>query len=264
MRTASAAHAVFAATMIALGILGLITGHYAVVWQPVPKGLPAHDALVDLSAVILIASGAGLLWRRTATTAARVLFAYLLFWLLVVRVPGLFHSLGVDVYWAACRDAVMVAAAWVLYAWLADKWDRQRLGFFVRDHGVRIATMLYGAALIPFGLAHFQFVPRTAGLIPRWLPAHVPLTYFTGACFIVAGLAILIGVYARLAVALSALEMCLFLVLVWIPALATRSLNAFEWGETVTTWVLTAAALMVADAYRGTPWLAAARAPRGR
>src|SRR5215472_9321706 len=143
MRTARVGQAVFAATMIALGILGLIKGHYAVVWQPVPKGVPANDVLADLCAVIFIASGAGLLWRRTAAASARVLFVYFLFWLLVVRVPGLFHSLGVDVYWAACRDAVMVAAAWVLYVWLADTWDRQRFGFFVRDPGVRMATMLY-------------------------------------------------------------------------------------------------------------------------
>jgi hypothetical protein len=156
MRIASSGHAVFAATTIALGVLGLIKGHYGLVWQPVPKSVPARELLLDLCAFTSIACGAGLLWRRTATVAARVLFAYLFFWLLIVRVPGLFHSLGVDVYWAACRDAVMMAAAWILYAWLADGWDRQRLGVLVSGCGVRLAAALYGAALIPFGVAHFH------------------------------------------------------------------------------------------------------------
>jgi uncharacterized membrane protein len=262
MRIVSIGHAAFAATLIALGILGLIKGPYGLVWQPIPRSLAARDLVLDLCAIISITCGAGLLWRRTAAAAGRALFAYFLFWLLVVRVPGLFHSLGVDTYWAACRDAVMTAAVWILYALLADRWDRQWLGVLVSGRGVRIAGALYGAALIPFGVAHFQFVPRTAGLIPQWLPAHVALTYFTGACFIAAGLAIIIGMYSRLAASLSALEMGLFLFLVWIPAMATRSLNAFEWGETVTTWVLTAAAWVVADSYRGIPWLAAARSPR--
>lgn len=216
---------------------------------------------MDLSAFIYIACGAGLLWRNTAAMAARVLFVYFLFWFLVVRVLALFHSLGVDVYWAACRDAVMVAAAWVMYTGLADDWDRRYVGFLIRNHGVRIARGLYGAALVPFGLAHFQFVPRTAGLIPPWLPAHMALTYFTGVCFVAAGVAILVGVCARLAAALSALEIGLFLVLVWIPALASRSLNAFEWGEAVTTIVLTAAAWVVADSYASTEWLAVVRGP---
>ena len=55
-------------------------------------------------------------------------------------------------------------------------------------------------------------------------------------------MAILIGVCARLAAALSTVQMGLFLVLVWAPAVATRSLNRFEWGEVVVTWMLTAAA----------------------
>ncbi len=263
MGTPNIAHALFAATFVALGIIGLLGGDFAPVWQPVPKTVPAREALAYFCAIVSLASGMGLLWRRTAAPAARVLLACLLVWFLLFRIPVALRAPLVEVSWEGCGEtAVIVAGAWVLYAWLAPDGDRQRLGFAVGEPGVRLARVIYGLALIPLGLAHLVYLKQTAALVPAWLPWHEAWAYFTGCAYIAAGVAVLLRVLARPAAILSALQIGLFTFLVWAPMLVTGARGAFEWSEGLISWALTAAACVVADSYRLCSAAPSGRRPR--
>ena len=257
MRITSVGHAVFAATMIALGILSLAAGHFAPIWDGVPKDLGSREALVYLCGAVSLVCGLGLLWPSATTAAARLLFAYLLLWMLRFKLPYIIRSPTVEVYYQSWGEtAVLAAGAWVLYAWLAGPWDRRQLGFITGEKGVHLARVLYALALIAFGLSHFAYLNLTAPLVPTWLPLHVGWAYITGCTYLAAAAAVLTGLYARLAVTLSVLQMALFTLLVWVPLLAQGVATAGQRGEFAVSWALTAAAWVIADSYRGMPWLA--------
>jgi len=258
-RVASAGHLVFAALLIALGIQGLVTRDFTVVWQPVPKGAPARGLLVYLCAGVSLFSGVGLLRRRTARLAAAVLLGLLLLWLLLFRVRALFLASLIEGTWSFGETLVIGSAAWVLFvAFSVNPTGTSSVPFAAGDRGMRIARVLYGLGLIPFGYAHFANLRGTAALVPAPLPGHVFWACFTGATFVAAGAAIVLGVCARFAATLSAVQMGLFGLLVWVPVLAAGSAGAFSWVEFETTVALTAAAWVVADSYR------VATAPRVR
>ena len=103
---------------------------------------------------------------------------------------------------------------------------------------------------IALGITNASFVAQTGD----WLPGHLFWAYFTGCAFIAAGIAVLTNLYARLAVTLSVLQVALFLVLVWLPIVATGSKDPFQWSETILNVALLAGGWVIADSYCGTRW----------
>ncbi|MGO9864241.1 MAG: hypothetical protein ACLPLR_11575 [Terriglobales bacterium] len=253
MRIASTGRGIFAVTMIGLGIIGLVRRDFVPGWNPAPK-VSAGGLLVSLVSLISFAAGVGLLIRRVASAAARLLVATFFLWLLLFRLPNFLLLPAFAACWSVFPLTVMLAASLVLYALFATDWDRDHLGFAVGGNGLRIARALYGLSLIFFGAAHFIDVKDTLSLVPNWLPGHLFWAYFTGCAFIAAGVAALTSLYARLAVTLSVVQLTLFLVLVWVPIVANGSRDPFQWSETILNVALLAGGWVVADSYRGTRW----------
>lgn len=252
MRSQNLSRYFFAVVLIGLGILGLIKGDFAPGFQPVPESLPARLSLAYLAAVVCIACGGGMLFRRTEPFAVRLLFGWLLVWLIILRLPWMAVSFEVGTWWAASSTAILTASAWVLYSQTASERYGHRSGFLVDAKGMRMARVLFGLGLIPIGLAHFLYLDATAPLVPEWLMWPVFWSYFTGGAFIAAGVAVIVGVYARLAATLAAIEIGLLTVIVWLPIVVSGSPSSFQWNEFVVSILLTSCAWVVADSYRST------------
>ena len=249
LRSAGISSAVFAVTMIGLGLVGIFSHRIMPVWNPVPGAGGTHEFLVDLAIAISMICGIGLLIKGTAAFAARVLLAAFLFWMLVFRLPNLFRLPPFDACWSIFPLALMLAAAMVVYTWVADAWDAKHLRALSDRAGLRTAQVVYGLTLIFFGSAHFIDVKDTLSLIPAWMPFHPFWAYFTGSTYIAAGLAMVFGPCARLAAALAAVQIGSFLVLVWIPIVMKGGTVLFQWSETFLNAALLAGAWVMAASY---------------
>jgi uncharacterized membrane protein len=239
----------FALTMIAIGVIGLVSGGFAPIWGGVPQSLPDRNWLAYLCAFGSLACGAGLLAKRTAGIAALALLLYFSAWTIVFKVPFIVRDPLVEVtYQSAGETLVLVAAAWVLYA------ERGK-GHFAGQTGLRFASVLYGLALIAFGLSHFFYLSMTAPLVPAWLLAPVFWAYFTGCVYLGTGLLLATGFGARLGAIVAAAQITLITLLVWGPMIFAGGLTAMHWQETVVSCALTAGAWAIAASYDGRPWL---------
>jgi uncharacterized membrane protein len=250
MRYVGFGRVLFAAGLIGLGVLGLVYADFALQWQPVPRWVPGRRVLADVSGVLSLAVGAGLLWRQTIAAASRILLVYVTLWLVVLKIPQLVMAPTVEVNWNGTGEiAVLVAAGLVLFATLPDAGGRPILDFARGARGLRIARLMFAVALPAIGLSHFVYHDQTTALVPTWLPARSALAYLTGAAHIAAGLGVGLAIYPRLAAMLEAVMISLFTLLVWVPGVVAHPTNRVQWTAVIISWTIGAASWVVADSY---------------
>ena len=195
------ARILFALGMMSVGVLTLVLGYQVLLFGPVsPAWIPWLKAVGYASGVLMVGTGAGLLFERSASVATCILLPFLLLWTLS-RVPVVISDPGREISWFAVGEiAVLAAGAMVLFTTLANLRVGSSLERVKREHGFRSARLLFGLSLLTYGLSHFfEFAARTVSLVPAWLPFRAEWAYLVGAAQIAAGLGVLFSIYPRLA-----------------------------------------------------------------
>jgi uncharacterized membrane protein len=237
----------FAIGMIGLGILALIYGDFAMVWQPVAPWIPARTALAYGSGLLMLVCGSGLLFRATAAWSVRILFPYLIVWALL-KVPAMVVAPQIEGVWLGFGElALLLSGGWVLFARFSALPPGSALEFATGGSGVRIARYLFAVWLIPIGLSHFFYVKETVDLIPAWIPFRFSWAYLTGAGHIAAGLGVLFSVIPRLAAMAEAGMLTIITLLVWVPAVFAAPRTRMPWTAFWISSAITAAVWVVAQ-----------------
>jgi uncharacterized membrane protein len=244
--------------MIGLGIVGLIYGDFAMVWQRIPiDNLPGQRFIAYACAALELAAGVGLLLRRTARVSSAILALYLLLWLVLLKLPAVVVAPQMEATWLGFGEiAVILAGAWIVSTAHAGTWEKDRLKFAVGANAVRNARLLFALSLPMIGLSHFFYVEQTASFVPAWLPGHFAWAYLTGAASIAASMSILFGICARLAATLEAAMLGIITVLVWAPGIGAGPTDRLHVTGFLISSAIACGAWVVADSYRNESWLA--------
>jgi uncharacterized membrane protein YphA (DoxX/SURF4 family) len=236
---------IYAGAAILLGVLGLMSGDFATPWQSVAPNAPLRVPLAYLTAAIELAGGIALVfpqsWPRTARNGALILtIVYSVFTL--IWLSKSFVNLGnYDPIGNVFEEFSLVAAGLVLYATFsdADSSAARRRHFFV---------LLFGICPISFGIVHIIDMPGLLNWIPGWLPpTRMFWAYATTLGFFGAAVAILTGIMAPLAARLLTVEIVIFELLVWIPKLAAKPSDHFNWAGNAICIALAGASWVVSD-----------------
>jgi len=216
--------ALFAAGLIGMGALGLVYGDFAMGWQPVAPWFPARTALAYASGVLMLACGAGLFFRATTAWALRIVLPYLVIWQML-KFPALVVAPKMEaVYLGFGEIAILLAGGWTLFARLGDV-GGTRFAWAGGERAVRIARYYFALWIIPIGLSHMLYLKPTMDLIPPWLPGKMFWAYLTGIGQIASGLGLLFGVLPRIAAWAEAVQISLYALLIWLPAILMGNRN---------------------------------------
>jgi uncharacterized membrane protein len=247
MRSKQPALTLLAMGMIGLGIIALVYGDFAMVWQPVPAGIPGRTALAYASGIIMLLGGIGLIVDATAALAIRILFPYLIVWALL-KVPALVVAPQIEAVWLGFGElAVLLSGGWMLFARLARLREGSPLAFLTSEKAIGAARILFAVSLLPIGLSHIMYVKETAELVPAWLPYRVGWAYLTGAGQMACGLGVLFSVLPRVAAWAEAAMLSLFTLLVWGPQIVAAPKTRLPWTAFFISWAIGSAAWMVAQ-----------------
>jgi uncharacterized membrane protein len=94
---------------------------------------------------------------------------------------------------------------------------------------VALGPLFIAIPMAIFGTEHFTAAAILAGMVPGWIPGHMFWALFVGTCLLAAALSIAARRYAWLAAALLGFMICLFVLLIHIPNIASYPHSRILW-----------------------------------
>lgn len=204
-----------------LGVFG--AEHFAAaqgISQIVPKFMPWPLFWTYFVGVCLIAASLSIATKIQVQWSGLMWGIMMFLFVAMMDIPGTFEDNHNRISWALlAREASFGAGGWCLAASVPDGWSAP-----VKRVLFTVGRIIIGVAAIFYGVEHFLHPHNVPGvplekLMPMWIPAHLFISYLTGAALIIAGAPIAVAKRTRMAATYLGTWIFLIVVLVYGPIL---------------------------------------------
>jgi uncharacterized membrane protein len=244
----------FAIPLIVFAVEYLARGRWQGGMPPVPPWTHGEHIFSYVAGTVLLVISISLLINKEARLSATILG--LLFMFCVVFLHAAKHFSGIihdGITRSRAFETFALGGAAFILAALVSKGSSIQFLSSANPVLAVIGRYIYAFSIIIFGVQHFVYAQFIAFLIPKWMPAHLFLAYFTGTAFIAAGVAIAVHIFSRLASILLGLMFFLWVVTLHTPRVIASPHNSDE-----------LISLFVALAFSGASFLLAAHSLKKR
>lgn len=250
---------VFAMALGGFGILCLAFTDTVHQLQPlimfVSASAPGYAGVAILTGTFLLAASTAVLTGIRTQILMLCLTAFLAAWIVALHIPSAFldPQLLRSPWWIRTFETLaLMGGAFALAGLTARP---------ARDQWVRLGGIFYGISLPVFGVLHFVYADNVASLVPAYYPWPLFWAYLTGACNVIGGLAIALGIVPRLAAILAGAMYATYALTLHIPLAISTHWPQITSGDPALLQQGRAGltSLCVAIGMWGAAWIVAAR-----
>ncbi len=216
---------------IAFGIIQLATGHFNQGLLPVPPALPAINFWLYLTAVILLVTGTGILYKPWRYPSAIILgIFYCILFLAIHLLPLLGNPYNPNIWTAAVEVLSLSCGAFFIAAiegrqQMHSTNTKRKMPRWI----IRAAKYAFSFSLLVFAFLHFKYASFIATLIPSWVPAKLFLALFIGAGFAAAAVSIIINKLAWLSMNVLGCMFLVWVLILHLPRTFAKMQEEPEW-----------------------------------
>jgi uncharacterized membrane protein YphA (DoxX/SURF4 family) len=221
----------FALAIVGFGIQHLLLKGMVVGVELVPPWSPSHLVWTILFTAILLLCGLCIALNRFAVIASLLVAVLFLNAVIVLDLPRAMAKFMDLTERTRFFESLSFAAGALIIAGLVAKGNRTSGLWRATQILALIGTWLLAISMVIFGISHFLIPGFIAFLIPKWIPWHLFLAWFTGVAFVLAGISFAIRLLARSAALLLGLMFLSWVVVLHGPRIAGALHNGDEWNS---------------------------------